>query len=127
MNNNFSDISILIIDDEEIIRTTMTLILESHGIFVKTAENEAIALAYLKKHKFNVIFLDLYFPEINGLDICARLKKNYPDIPIILMTGFENELSQEKIKSIGAFDYLIKPVSINTLFAIIRSATEIKS
>jgi DNA-binding NtrC family response regulator len=81
-------------------------------------------MGYLKEHAVSVIVLDLYMPNLSGLDLLPELASEYPDIPVIVMTALvETETAVNCMKR-GAFDFLVKPVEPERLIATIRRAVE---
>ena len=114
---------ILVVDDEEHIRTLLAYNLESQGYTCVFAETgvEAIHMAELEMP--NLILLDWMMPEMNGTAVCKRLKKNpqTATIPVIMITARSEE--NDKIKGLdsGADDYITKPFSPNELLARVRA------
>ncbi len=115
--------AILIIDDENSICTFLSLALEDE-FEVFTANSSAQAFACLKRHKVHLVLLDLILGEENGLEILSRIKENWPEISVIMMTAFGDiSTSVEAIKR-GAFHYLCKPINMEELLLYSRQALE---
>ena len=112
---------ILIIEDDVSILRGLKDNLAFEGYQVQTAldGNEGLQLA-LKKH-FDLLLLDIMLPGMNGLEICRRLKKEKPELPIIMITARGTEMDKVGGLDLGADDYLTKPFSIPELLARIRA------
>jgi DNA-binding response OmpR family regulator len=72
----------------------------------------------------HIMILDLSMPGMSGMDVLRLVKKRYPDIAIIVLTGHGNDFDEAEARSIGIFDWLRKPVDIEVLVARIRAAYE---
>ena len=70
----------------------------------------------------DVMVLDLRMPGIDGMEVLRRVKKTYPQIEVIIMTGHGSDKDEEEARRLGAFDYLRKPVDINHLMETVRNA-----
>ncbi len=115
---------ILIIDDEEAIRDSCTQVLKRAGYEVMGAENALQGLDLFKKEKIDLVLLDLKLPKLNGFEALSRLKKEQPDLPVIIITGHASiESAVETIKR-GAFDYLAKPFSPEELRVMVKKALD---
>lgn len=116
--------SILIVDDERSIRNTLKEILEHEGYSVETAENGIIALAELKKTNYNLILLDIKMPQLDGIDVLKKIREEYPDTSVVMITGHGDiETAVECIK-LGAFDFLQKPLDLNRILVTVRNALD---
>jgi DNA-binding NtrC family response regulator len=116
--------TILVVDNGEEIRTTLTKILEREGYQVLTAEDGQAALEILREAKVNVIISDVAMPRIDGLKLLKAAKGLLPDIEIILMTGHgKAEMGIEAIKE-GAFDFIHKPFTKLALTKTTKQALE---
>lgn len=101
---------ILIIDDEASLRQTLARILQRVGFEVTTAANGHAGLALLSQHAFDLVYLDLRMPEINGLDALQLIHSQYPELPVILFTAQPDLHSAVEALRRGATDYLLKPL-----------------
>ena len=118
---------ILVIDDDELIREVVKLAL-CHADFEAVAlEDPKLALAVVKQSKPDLILLDLYMPEINGLDLLRRLRADpaAKEIPIIVFTGSNETIDQVVAADAGAYEYVKKPVSGEALIAKIRKVLKL--
>ena len=106
---------ILVIDDEPYLRLTLGAILQKAGYQVFMAENCTIALASMQENCFDLAFLDLKMPDINGLELLPKLHQIDNGLPVLILTAHAAlDSALEAIKQ-GARDYLVKPVDPPTL------------
>ena len=80
------------------------------------------ALEMLQDEVPDVMVLDLRMPGIDGMEVLRRVKKQYPQLEVIIMTGHGSDKDEAEARRLGAFDYLRKPVDINRLMEIVREA-----
>jgi len=116
--------NILLIDDDPIIRKVIGLTLENAGFALEKAENGIIALEILEKKSFtpDVVLLDIRMPKISGVEVLTEIRKQYPLIPVIMLTALTDlEIAVDTMKK-GAFDYLVKPVRKVQLVETINKA-----
>ena len=128
MDNIINDLqakpSILIVDDEQHIRSILCEILESLDYNVLAVENGREALEEVKKHSYDLIISDLMMPEIGGLDLLKQVKAISPDIVVIIMTGFGTISSAVEAMKYGAYEYVLKPFKLNELIYTIKRGVE---
>ncbi len=116
---------ILIIDDELMLRTTVSDFLEDSGYSVSTASNGEDGINKLKTEQFNAVLLDLKMPVVDGFHVLEFMRMNHPEIPVIVAsgTGIIHEVVEAQRK--GAWDYIIKPIyDMELLIQLITRATE---
>jgi CheY-like chemotaxis protein len=80
------------------------------------------ALQMLEDDVPDVMVLDLRMPGIDGMEVLRRVKKTFPQIEVIIMTGHGSDQDEEEARRLGAFDYLRKPVDIEHLMETVRNA-----
>jgi len=114
--------NILVIDDEESIRDACTQVLRKEGYVVKTARDGGEGLDLYKKELFHLVLLDLKLPGINGIELLGELKKENPDTPVIIITGYASVESAVETMKLGAFDYMTKPFTPKELRVHVRKA-----
>lgn len=103
--------TILVVDDDDVIRLLLRQFLESEGYTVEEAENGQKALDKLSRQSFDLIILDIAMPGIDGPDVCETITTSYDAPPPILMvTAHEDEESVERSFKAGAIDYIRKPI-----------------
>lgn len=115
-------IRVLVVDDEAALRMTLAANLELEDFAVAEAGNGAEALRLLDTQQFDIIISDMRMPEMNGLDLVHAIRLRNDAIPIILMSGFENEGMIEQAIELGAFTLLTKPFKVDRLVGVIRRA-----
>lgn len=111
---------ILLVDDEEDFASTLAERLVLRGSEVEVATRGTDALKQLRKHDFSVLILDVKMPGIGGLGLMAEIRRKYPDLPVILLTGHGSVANAERGIREGAFDCLMKPIDIDELMEKIK-------
>ncbi len=106
---------ILLIDDEEDIRTTMRAVLKRAGYNVTAVSNGEAALQAEKEHGFPVVITDLRMPGMSGDELIARMRADYPDASIVVMTGHGSVDHAVEMLRNGVADYITKPVNADEL------------
>lgn len=114
-------VRILIVEDEEKIARFLELELVHEGYKVIKANNGRVGLEIAEKGEADLIILDVMLPEINGLEVLRRLRKN-SDIPVIMLTARDAVMDKVSGLDAGADDYITKPFAIEELLARIRTA-----
>src|SRR3972149_6419663 len=94
--------------------------LEKNGFRVLTAADGQAALTTARREKPDLVILDLMLPNIDGREVCRRLRRE-SDVPIIMLTALSEEIDQVTGLEIGADDYITKPFSLRTLVARVRA------
>mgnify|MGYP005836624425 CR=1 FL=1 len=115
---------ILIVDDEERFRTTMCKLLTIRGFDAVAVEGGPEAIEHAKEQPCDVVILDVRMPEMSGVDVLAEIKKVDADIEVIIMTGYASVDTAKEILTRGAYDYMLKPYSIDELVEKIEAANE---
>jgi len=115
---------ILVVDDEEAIRTFSKRALEKENYLVDTAENGMIALEKLKQVKYNLVMVDLRMPQLDGLDLLKQIKKVYPATEVVIVTAYGDIESAVEAMKLGAFDYLLKPFEVDKLYTSVKHCLE---
>lgn len=114
---------ILIADDNENIREALTYLLEDEGYKLWLAKDGADALKKVREFKPDVLFLDIMMPEINGYDVCRKIKAD-PELKstyVIMLTAKGQVAEQERGKEVGADEYIVKPFSPMEILAKVKS------
>lgn len=112
--------SIIVIDDEETIRTTVSEILTDEGYVVETAKNGKEAMHKSKKTPFDLALVDIKLPDIEGTELLKKLREMQPKMALIIMTGqpsVENAIKSVNNKADG---YILKPFDVPTLLETIK-------
>ncbi len=117
---------ILVVDDEQRVRTFCREVLELQDYFVMEAENGAKALEILKTTSFSLILSDIMMPDVSGLDLASKVRDEYPDTFVILITGHASiDLAKDAIQR-GAFDFVTKPFKMVELNQTVERAIEVR-
>jgi len=116
---------ILIIDDEKNYLLVLQTLLEDEGYTVTALSDPETALAFLQESEVDVVVTDMKMPRITGLDVLERVKKQWPYIPVLIMTAFGSIESAVETMKYGAFDYITKPFSNDELLLSIHNAVEL--
>ena len=112
---------IALVDDSVILRTAIKNVLESFRFdVVLEAGNSAELFKGLEERAVDLVLLDVFFPSENGLDILARLKKRYPKIKVLMVTGLRQETILNEAQRLGADGVLYKPFDTNELLASVQ-------
>ncbi len=115
---------ILVIDDEPILRDSLEIALKTAGYEVMVARTGEEGLEQFKNDKPDLVLLDHWLPGINGDEVLRKIKEEYPDIPVIIMTAQGSiEMAVNSMK-IGAFDFLVKPFGLEQVEDLIEKGLE---
>ena len=104
-----SPFSILIVDDEDGLRLSLSLILKKEKYRVDTAASAEAALDCLQSHEYDLMFLDLNLPGMSGIDLLVEVHRQFPHMPVLILTAHGALESAIQAMRLGARDYLIKP------------------
>ncbi len=115
---------IMIVDDEQPIRESLSGIFEDEGYLVSTAPSGEEAVARFRKQPVDCIFLDIWMPGIDGLETMERIKQLDGQVPIIMMSGHATIDTAVRATKLGAFDFVEKPFSAEKLLILLRNAVE---
>jgi len=117
-----SSVSILIVDDEEMMRTLLNRILSREGYKIRSAEDGVIALEVLKAEKFDIIISDMKMPRMNGFELLKIVKKEYPKIGVIIMTAYGDTYTVKDALLLGADEYITKPFKSYEISLVVERA-----
>jgi DNA-binding NtrC family response regulator len=116
--------NILVIDDELVICQSCEKIFRKSGHDVTYATSGRQALKILEGKKFDVVFTDLKMIDVGGMEVLQAVKQKYPDIVVIVITGYATVASAVETMRYGAFDYLPKPFTPSEILAVLNRAME---
>lgn len=116
--------NILIVDDEEGVRSFLSKTLSREGYSVNTASDGKEALQILKRETFQIVLLDLLLPKVPGIEVLKTIKKEYLNIEVIVISGHGTMRTALDSLKMGAYDYLHKPFEINDLISTVERVTE---
>lgn len=111
---------ILVVEDDEAIASGLVRVLDGHGYAVRRLSRGAGAVRAADA-SVGLVILDLGLPDVDGLDLCRRLRAARPDLAILILTARDNELDVVSGLDAGGDDYLVKPFHLSELLARIRS------
>lgn len=116
------NLKIMIVDDEETLAEVNGEMLKMLGYSVETNTDSRTALENFKKSpdNYSLIITDMTMPGINGLDLSREILKVKPEMPIILCTGFSDQITRESAISTGICEFLNKPVTLKNLSSIVE-------
>ena len=113
--------SILVVDDELLIRDLLYDFFNGQGWQISVAESGEKALEILRSKKIDVMLTDLRMPEMDGLSLTSQVRQSHPDIPVVIMTGYPSVDSAVAALRIKVADYITKPFNINELCRTVES------
>jgi two-component system response regulator HydG len=113
-------IRIMVVDDEMIVRQSLLTWFKKYGHEVETAASGLEALEKLEQKPFQVMFVDIKMPGMDGLELLERVKKDYPDILVVIITAYGSIESAVKAMRSGASDYLLKPFKPDQLSLVME-------
>jgi two-component system nitrogen regulation response regulator NtrX len=116
--------TILVVDDEESIRQSLSGILMDEGFEVLTAGSGEEAIRLAEDEMPNLILLDIWLPGMDGIEALKYIKSEFPAIPVIMMSGHGTIETAVKATKLGAFDFIEKPLSLEKMILIINHALD---
>ncbi len=124
--NSISAAKILVIDDEEILLKSCRRALEPSGYDVVTAQYPEDGFNLLENERFDLVLSDLRMPLVDGMEILRKVKETWPDTEVIIITGHGTVNTAVSAIKLGAYDYVEKPFTPDTLNIIVEKALERK-
>lgn len=115
---------ILVVDDDESIRTVFKINLEERGYFVETAETGEEALAKTKAEFYNLALIDIRLPDMEGTELLTAIGKSVPEMVKLIVTGFPTLQNAVEAVNMGADGYVLKPVDMDGLLSLIEELLE---
>jgi len=117
--------SVLVVDDDKLIRATLDKVLTKAGYSVFLASSGKEALEFLAKEEINVFILDLMMPEMDGIQLCRRIRKSIGSECIVYaLTGHIEDYNVEECRDAGFDDFFVKPFKITMILNMIELAFE---
>lgn len=116
------EVRLLVVDDEEMLRSLLTRTLEREGYSVTTASGGREAVECLKKSRYQILVSDVKMPEMNGFELLKFAKEKDPKMAVVMMTAFGDNFTVKEAIMLGADEYVIKPFkSADILTAVERA------
>ena len=119
--------SVLVIDDDPLIRKTLSSYLSKKGFEAVTAEDGEEGIQKYEEHIPDLVILDIRLPDVDGLEVLGRIREKNPNASIIIMTAYDDMKTTIEAIKLGAFEYLVKPLDYVELDLTIDKAFQIRS
>jgi len=111
---------ILVVDDEEALRTVLSAELEGEGYLVNTAADGDEAIKIIGAQQFHLILLDIKMPNVDGFEVLKFVKQHQPSTKVIMLTGFADLKNAIESKKLGAEDFVSKPYDLVDLLTTVE-------
>lgn len=111
---------ILVVDDEDALRTVLSSELVGEGYEVETAADGDEAINVVQTKPFDLVLLDIKMPKVDGFEVLKFLKSKYPNVKVIMLTGFADLKNAIESKKLGAEDFVSKPYDLVDLLTTIE-------
>ncbi|HLQ50351.1 MAG TPA: response regulator, partial [Terriglobales bacterium] len=116
--------NILIVDDEKQIRASLKGVLEDEGYKAAVAESGEACLEILKKHNFEVVLLDVWLPQMDGLETLQKVRMTEDPPEVIMISGHGTIETAVRATKLGAYDFLEKPLSLEKTLILVKNAID---
>ena len=114
--------TILLVEDEIEILDAITEYLEREGYAVTRAVDGEEALRRVESERPDLVLLDVGLPGLSGLDVLQRLRQDHPRVPVVMLTGLDDEAQARRTLQMGAVDYIRKPFDLGHLNRVVLAA-----
>lgn len=114
--------SVCIVDDEPSILNTLSGIIEDEGYQVSLAKSGTEALKLIRSDQPDLVILDIWMPDLDGLETLKQAKQQFPNLLVIMMSGHGSVETAVKATKLGAYDYLEKPLDLEKVIILVRNA-----
>ncbi len=121
-----NDLKICIVEDDKNALNSLTQLLSMDGFNVTSFENPLKAYKFIENSEVDIVLSDIKMPEMSGLELLEKIKENFPDIDVILMTAFGDINNAVAAVKKGASDYILKPINYDELYQSINKIAEIR-
>jgi len=112
--------SVLVVDDEDALRTVLSSELINEGYEVRSAADGDEAISELEKNAYDMVLLDIKMPRMNGFEVLKHLKQKHPKTKVVMLTGFADLKNAIESKKLGADDFVSKPYDLVDLLTTIQ-------
>ena len=116
--------TILIVDDDRPIRSTLKEILEFEKFKVEDAEDGQMAISKVEKNDYDLILCDIKMPKMDGIEVLQKIRELKPHIPVVMISGHGDIETAVGAIKLGAFDFIAKPLDLNRLLVTVRNALD---
>jgi DNA-binding NtrC family response regulator len=117
-----SSVSVLIVDDEQMMRSLLEKILSREGYKIHAVEDGVAALEYIKEHHVDMIISDMKMPRMDGFELLGIVKKEHPHIGVIIMTAYGDTYTVKDALLLGADEYVTKPFKSYEISLVVERA-----
>jgi YesN/AraC family two-component response regulator len=114
-------VDILVVDDEEMMRELLEDVLIMAGYTVETAEDGKAAMVRVDASQPLLVISDIKMPRMNGFELLKALKERYPQLRVIMMTGYSDDFTVKDALRLHADEYIIKPFNTRDITAVVKS------
>jgi CheY-like chemotaxis protein len=112
--------NVLVVEDDELIRGIFVDIIKSKGYSVLEGTNGREALQILEEQPINIIVSDMKMPVMDGLQLLREVKSKHPEIPVVVITGFDNVYTEQQVMAAGADAYVTKPFKVEDVSSTLQ-------
>jgi len=116
---------ILVIDDEPIVRISCERSLANMGYEIKSASSGKEGIELLEKEPFNLVLLDLKMPDMDGIEVLKKIREKWQETKVIMITGYSTVETAVKTLKLGAFSYIEKPFTPDTLLEAVKEVFDL--
>jgi DNA-binding NtrC family response regulator len=113
---------ILVVDDEDIVRTSCSRTLSPEGYEVRLAKNGVEGLKMASEERFDLVLTDLKMPDMDGIEVLRIIREKWPETAVIIVTGYQTVDTAVKAIKLGAYDYIEKPFTPDALISAVAEA-----
>jgi two-component system response regulator HydG len=114
--------NILIVDDEEVVRLSQLRSLNGAGYRAEAAPCATEALQLMERRPFDLVFLDIRMPDLDGIALLRTIKRQWPECEVVIVTGYPAIATAKEAVRLGAYQYLVKPVGPNDIVKAANAA-----
>lgn len=118
---------ILVVDDEPSILASLDAVLRDEGYAVDTVATGAEALSRIQRNRFDAVLLDVWLPDLEGIEVLRQLRSIDPDLGVIVMSGHGTIETAVRATKLGAFDFLEKPLSLERVLIVLQNVLHTRS
>jgi DNA-binding NtrC family response regulator len=118
---------ILVIDDEDIVRLSCSRSLVPEGYELKMAKNGPEGLKMLEEETFDLVLTDLKMPNMDGIEVLGTIKEKWPKTDVVIVTGYQTVETAVKAIKLGAFDYIEKPFTPDSLVETVTKVFKVRN
>jgi DNA-binding NtrC family response regulator len=120
-------LKILIVDDEPVMHKLLSSFIFELGHQSESTYNGPEALKAIEDQSFDLILTDVRMPGMDGLELLEKIHQSHPQLPVVVITGHGDPTMSEKAKALGAYDFIIKPVSLVKFMQLVKEIVNAKA